>query len=186
MHKYTHSIPAPRTASRVLQPYSLSAHQGPWATQSTRSQPRLVNTGLKLASTCRPCHPTCHNVCHQVSVQVWCDHNVKLVWPADQLHAGVVHNHLSVLNVGVLGCNSLSGLGNNNNKNRSSSSSSSSNMYSRKGECGGSLVVVSVKMCFELMRAATKAFTRAGQRRGVCVAATTGYYKVATHALKLR
>jgi hypothetical protein len=53
---------------------------------------------------------TCHNVGDQVSIQVWCDHDIKLVGPADQLHAGVVHNHLSVLDVGVLGCYSLAGL----------------------------------------------------------------------------
>lgn len=53
---------------------------------------------------------TCHDVCDQVAVQVWRDHDVKLVRPADQLHAGVVHNHLGVLDVGVLGSNSLARL----------------------------------------------------------------------------
>lgn len=57
-----------------------------------------------------PPTPTCHDVCDQVAVEVWCDHDVKLVWPADELHAGVVHNHLRVLNVGVLGSNSLARL----------------------------------------------------------------------------
>ena len=40
-----------------------------------------------------------YHIGHQVSVQVWRDHDVKLVRPGHKLHACVVHNHLLSLRI---------------------------------------------------------------------------------------
>jgi hypothetical protein len=48
-------------------------------------------------------------VVNDVTVQVGHDHDVKLLRVGDQLHGGVVHNHLLKLNSGVELCNLLAG-----------------------------------------------------------------------------